>query len=152
MSSSAIPETFFKFSNIIVGTSSVLSSLAQLTYIFTDFGKALLALYALVLSILIVHFEFKVPPQMYRFVSFYFSFLGRGLLYILLSIILFNGGPLKVINSIVLLILGLAHILFQFMPVVEEPSNYKAAGSSSSISIGDDNINDQIGDDDDDVI
>lgn len=76
---SVIPPKFFKIANISIGCIDIIAALSQLTYIFTNLNVFLLAVYGLALSVPIVYLEFKVPSNLYRYASFYFSFLGRGL-------------------------------------------------------------------------
>ncbi|CAI4337746.1 BDN_1c_G0009530.mRNA.1.CDS.1 [Saccharomyces cerevisiae] len=73
------------------------------------------------------------------------DFLGRGLSYILLSLIISFGGIYNILAGMFTFILGVAFIVFHFSQFVEEPANFRAPGSS--LSIGDDDI-----DDDDDMI
>ncbi|CCC68479.1 hypothetical protein NCAS_0B03950 [Naumovozyma castellii] len=141
---SALPATAFKFGNILLGSTSTLAALSQLSYISSNFVAVPLALYALVLSIGTVYLEFKIPSNIFNFASFYFSFLGRGLTYILISILLSFGGALKKINMLLLFFYGLAHVAFQFTPFVEEPNNYRSAGSSISIGDDDNDDNDEV--------
>ncbi|CAI4333017.1 BCN_G0010020.mRNA.1.CDS.1 [Saccharomyces cerevisiae] len=142
---SVIPPKFFKIANISIGCIDIIAALSQLTYIFTNLNVFLLAVYGLALSIPIVYLEFKVPSNLYRYASFYFSFLGRGLSYILLSLIISFGGIYNILAGMFTFILGVAFIVFHFSQFVEEPANFRAPGSS--LSIGDDDI-----DDDDDMI
>lgn len=142
---SAIPPKFFKIANISIGCIDIIAALSQLTYLFTNLSIFLLAVYGLALSIPIIYLEFKVPSNLYRYASFYFSFLGRGLSYILLGLIISFGGIYNILAGMFTFILGVAFIVFHFSQFVEEPSNFRAPGSS--LSIGDDDI-----DDDDDMI
>ncbi|CAI7071801.1 BEM_collapsed_G0010040.mRNA.1.CDS.1 [Saccharomyces cerevisiae] len=142
---SVIPPKFFKIANISIGCIDIIAALSQLTYIFTNLNVFLLAVYGLALSVPIVYLEFKVPSNLYSYASFYFSFLGRGLSYILLSLIISFGGIYNILAGMFTFILGVAFIVFHFSQFVEEPANFRAPGSS--LSIGDDDI-----DDDDDMI
>lgn len=143
--SGVLPKRAIKIANLTLGGLATLASLSQLTFLVTDFNVFVQSLYAIALSALIVYLEFKVPSNLYKYASFYFSFFGRGLLHILLGIMLFHGGPFKLITALFLVLSGIAYCLFQFLPMVEEPDNFKIAGSS--LSIGDDEF-----DDDDEVI
>ncbi|CAI4037984.1 hypothetical protein SMKI_04G3210 [Saccharomyces mikatae IFO 1815] len=141
---SAIPPKFFKIANLSIGCIDIIAALSQLTYLFTNLNVFLLAIYGLVLSVPIVYLEFKIPSNLYRYASFYFSFLGRGLSYILLGLIISFGGIYNILAGMLTFILGVAFIVFHFSQFVEEPVNFRAPGSS--LSIGDDI------DDDDDMI
>lgn len=142
---STIPPKFFKVANLSIGFLDTIAALSQLRYLFTNLSIFLLAVYGLALSIPIIYLEFKVPPNLYRYASFYFSFLGRGLSYILLGLIISFSGIFNKLAGMFTFILGVSFIVFHFSQFVEEPANFRAPGSS--LSIGDDDI-----DDDDDMI
>lgn len=143
--STVITKKGIKFANIAIGSLGTLASLSQITYVVSDFNVFALSLFAIPLSAVIVMLEFKVPPQLFNFASFYFNYLGRGLLQILLGIIVCHGGALKLMTAFLLVISGIAFCLFQFLPMVEEPDYFKIAGNS--LTVGDDEF-----DDGDDVI
>ncbi|CCH61483.1 hypothetical protein TBLA_0E04290 [Henningerozyma blattae CBS 6284] len=137
-----VSTTVIKYINLAVGTIAILSSLIQFIYIYKNFTEFLLAMSSFALAFPIILLEFKVPPDLHRFASFYFSFLGRGLLYILLSFMLAFGGLKKILADIFIFLVGIVFICFQFLPDIEEPRNFRPTGGSV-IAIGED---DDIGD------
>lgn len=137
---SAIPPLFFKIANISIGSLTLLASISQLSYIISNFNVFLLAIYGIVLSVPIIYLEFKVPPNLYRFASFYFSFLGRGISYILLSFLINFGGIFKVLITTLTFLMGTAYITFQFLPQIEEPQNFRGEGSPITVDGDDDDI------------
>lgn len=137
---SDIPPQFFKILNIFIGSASSLAALSQLSYIFSNFVAFLMSFYALALSIPIVYLEFRIPPNLYRFASFYFSFAGRGACYILLSLLLSFGGVFKILNSIILFIIGVTFVILQAIPSVQEPENFRPEGNSIAVGEDDDVI------------
>lgn len=134
---SAVPPVFFKIANLAVGSLCLIASLTQLSYIVSNFQAFLLAIFGIMLSIPIIYLEFKVQPNLYKFASFYFSFLGRGLAYVLLSFLISFGGIFKILVSLITFLLGVAYMAFQVLPQIEEPPNFRAEGSSISIGVGD---------------
>ncbi|CAB4255719.1 similar to Saccharomyces cerevisiae YDR100W TVP15 Integral membrane protein localized to late Golgi vesicles along with the v-SNARE Tlg2p [Maudiozyma barnettii] len=143
--STIVTKKGIKIANLAIGAIGSLAALSQLTYVVSDFNVFMLSLFAIPLSAMIIMMEFKVPTQLYNFASFYFSFLGRGILQILLGIMVCHGGALKLMSAFLLIISGIAYCLFQFLPMIEEPDFFKVAGSS--LTVGDDEF-----DDDDEVI
>ncbi|SCV00362.1 LAME_0G09208g1_1 [Lachancea meyersii CBS 8951] len=133
---SNVSPQIFKMANLAAGSLASLSALSQMSYLFSNFPAFLMALYALGLSIPIVYLEFRVPPNLYRFASFYFSFIGRGVCLILLSLLLSFGGALKIFLSLLLFIGGVAYTIVEFVPSVQEPDNFRPEGSS--IAVGED--------------
>ncbi|CCF56826.1 hypothetical protein KAFR_0B05310 [Kazachstania africana CBS 2517] len=142
---SSIPPEAFKFVHISIGSLAILASLSQFLLIFTNFNAFLLGLYSLALSIPVVYLEFKIPPNIYNYASFYFSFLGRGCLNILIALILYHQGFFRILTTILLIFNGIAYIIFHFLPFINEPENFKLANPSLS-------LNDNEFDDDDEVV
>ncbi|SCV04317.1 LAMI_0H15148g1_1 [Lachancea mirantina] len=137
---SGIPPQFFKISNIATGALIALSAFSQLTYLFKNFSAFLMALFALALSVPIVYLEFRVPPNLYRFASFYFSFIGRGLLYMLLALLVSFGGVFKILIAAIVFTMGGVFVGFQFVPTIQEPENFRAEGNSIAVGDDDDEI------------
>lgn len=131
--------------NIAVGSIATIAALSQLTYLLVDFNVFAQTFFAIPLAALGVLLEFRVPAQLHKFASFYFSFLGRGLLYILLGIMVCHGGAFKMLSALLLVLAGISFCLFQFLPMVEEPDYFKLG--NASLTVGDDEF-----DDDDEVI
>ncbi|QLQ82449.1 hypothetical protein HG537_0H02110 [Torulaspora globosa] len=133
---SVIPPIFFKVANLTVGSLCLIASLSQLSYISVNFNAFLLAIFGVGLSVPIIYLEFKVPSNLYKFASFYFSFLGRGMAYILLSFLINFGGIFKILTTLLTFLLGVVYAVFQVLPQIEEPANFR--GEAAAISVGDD--------------
>ncbi|GCE98746.1 late Golgi vesicles protein [Zygosaccharomyces mellis] len=138
--SETIPPVFFKAANLTIGSLTLLSALSQLRYLIYDFSAFLLALYAIPFSVLIILLEFQAIPALYRYCSFYFSFIGRGFLYILLGLLINFGGVFKVLIAVFTFFSGLVYISFEFLPQIEEPANFRAEGAPLSVNDDDDEI------------
>lgn len=134
-----------KYTNFLVGTIAITSAMVQFVQVYLNFTEFLLGMSAFALSIPIIVLEFKVPPDLNRYASFYFSFLGRGLLYILLSFMLGFGGGLKIVGDIILFLSGVSFISFHYIPSIEEPSNFRPQGGSIIAIGGDDDLEDDLG-------
>lgn len=143
--STAVSKGAIKIANIAIGSIATVAALSQLTYLLTDFNVFAQTFFTIPLAALVVLLEFRVPGQLYKFASFYFSFLGRGLLYILLGIMICHGGALKMMSALLVVLAGISFCLFQFLPMVEEPDYFKLG--NASLTVGDDEF-----DDDDEVI
>ncbi|CCK71720.1 Tvp15p KNAG_0H03050 [Huiozyma naganishii CBS 8797] len=139
----------FKIIDISIGTVALLASLTQLSYIIKSFNVFLQGVIAALLSVLIIQVQFKVPPKLYQYASFYFSFLGRGLLQILLATLVAHGGVLKYIAAVLLFFSGIVFIFCHFAPFIEEPELFRL-NNGNGLSVGDDQFDG--GDDDDEVI
>ncbi|KAH3687286.1 hypothetical protein WICPIJ_001709 [Wickerhamomyces pijperi] len=72
--------------------------------------------------------EFQVPPLTHQYASFLFSFLGRGVFYILLGILISKSGALSIINGLLVIIIGAVFIALEFVPSIEAPDNFRTDG------------------------
>lgn len=143
-----VTPAIFRYINIFVGTLAVLSGVSQIHQIFIEFNVFIQGLFAIVLSTYIIYLEFKIPSQLYKYASFYFSFLGRGILHFLLvSLLGHNVGTFKFIANFILFFTGIGYIFCYFTSFIEEPDNFKI--SNNAIMVGDDEFDD---DDDDEVV
>ncbi|AET38990.1 Tvp15p Ecym_3512 [Eremothecium cymbalariae DBVPG len=127
--------------NVVIGSVSVLVFLGQLSYIFTNFAAFIRSIFGVTLSIPLVYLEFKPLPWLSRFASFYYSYLGRGLLLVLLSTMIVTEGFLAVFSVYFLFIAGVVFIVCEYNSGVIEPPSFRDEGASLTV-----------GDDDDDVI
>ncbi|CCE93182.1 Tvp15p TDEL_0F03710 [Torulaspora delbrueckii] len=135
-----VPPQFFKIANLTIGSLCLIASVSQLTYILSNFNAFLLAIFGIVLSTPIVVLEFNIPSNLYRYASFYFSFLGRGVVYILISFLLGFGGVFKILTSLLTFLLGVVYTVFEFLPQIEEPANFRGEGSPIAVEGDDDDI------------
>ncbi|TLD13466.1 uncharacterized protein PgNI_03637 [Pyricularia grisea] len=71
--------------------------------------------------------EFQIPPQVSRYASFLFSFIGRGAFYIFIGSILLNDGALRIIAGSIIGLIGVAYAVLEFIPSIEPPANMREA-------------------------
>jgi hypothetical protein len=89
--------------------------------------------------------EFQIPPQVSRYASFLFSFLGRGIcksilfvrqrekkiwhgiVYIFIGTILFHDHILRYIIGSIVGVVGLGYAVLEFIPSIEPPANMREA-------------------------
>jgi len=88
----------------------------------------------------------QIPPQISRYASFLFSFIGRGicrsssqlpeyvahgtnqffhLVYIFVGSILLHGGVLRYIAGSIIGFVGVAYVALEFIPSIEPPQNMR---------------------------
>lgn len=131
-----LPQKLIKYSNLFFGATTSLAAIGQLSYVFQQFGLFLLGLYALALTIPIIWLEFRVPPKLYKYASTYFSFLGRAIIYLLLSAMTMYGSLFNKLNAVLLMLTGLVYLLLHASSIIDEPENFK--GQNASIALNDD--------------
>ena len=71
--------------------------------------------------------EFQIPPQISRYASFLFSFLGRGIFYVFVGSIILEGGILRTIAGSIVGLVGVAYVVLEFVPSIEPPANMREA-------------------------
>ncbi|KAK3318647.1 COPI associated protein-domain-containing protein [Apodospora peruviana] len=77
--------------------------------------------------VIIFGLEFQIPPQVSRYASFLFSFLGRGIFYIFVGCIILSGPVLKIIAGSIVGLIGVAYVVLEFIPSIEPPANMREA-------------------------
>ncbi|KAL3955708.1 hypothetical protein ACCO45_011271 [Purpureocillium lilacinum] len=66
-------------------------------------------------------------PQISRYASFLFSFLGRGIFYIFLGCLILGSHVLQKIAGGIVGIVGIGYVVLEFIPSIEPPSNMREA-------------------------
>lgn len=69
--------------------------------------------------------EFQIPPQVARYASFMFSFLGRGVFYLFIGGIVMGSSWWKIAAGAVVVICGGVYIALEFVPSIEPPANMR---------------------------
>ncbi|KAI2606834.1 COPI associated [Hypoxylon fragiforme] len=116
----------FRIVNATVGLIMVLGGISQF-FTNTGFQSIIIGAYVLLFGLGIGLLEFQIPPQVSRYASFMFSFLGRGIFYVFIGSILLNNGVLRIIAGSIVGLVGLAYVALEFVPSVEPPANMREA-------------------------
>ncbi|KAF3061366.1 Golgi apparatus membrane protein tvp15 [Daldinia childiae] len=114
----------FRIVNLAVGVIMVLGGISQF---FLGFQSIIIGAYVLIFGLAVALLEFQIPPQVSRYASFMFSFIGRGIFYVFVGSILLNNGVLRIIAGSIVGIVGLGYIALEFVPSVEPPANMREA-------------------------
>ncbi|KAI9376411.1 COPI associated protein-domain-containing protein [Aspergillus egyptiacus] len=111
--------------NVVVGVLMVLGGISQ--FFTGDFGRIILGAYVVVFGLIVGGLEFipNVPDYVYRYASFLFSFVGRGVFYIFVGCILLHNHVLRIIAGSIIGFFGLAYVGLEFVPSIEPPSNMR---------------------------
>ncbi|KAG7698371.1 hypothetical protein KL951_001635 [Ogataea haglerorum] len=83
------------------------------------------------------YLEFKNPPQLYAYASSFFSFLGRGLIYVLIAILNFHGSVFRVLAAVLVLLAGVVYIVLEFIPSIQAPENMQGERGLSTDELED---------------
>ncbi|KAF7187461.1 Golgi apparatus membrane protein tvp15 [Pseudocercospora fuligena] len=71
--------------------------------------------------------EFQIPPQVARYASFMFSFIGRGVFYIFVGCIIMGDNWWKYLSGALITFAGIAYVAMEFTPNIEPPANMRDA-------------------------
>ncbi|KAL5341685.1 COPI associated protein-domain-containing protein [Aspergillus crustosus] len=117
--------TASRIANIAVGVLMVLGGISQFFPI--GFNNVIIGSYVILFGLIVAGLEFlpNVPDYVYRYASFLFSFLGRGVFYIFVGSILLHNHVLRIIAGSVIGLSGVAYVALEFVPSIEPPSNMR---------------------------
>ncbi|KAG9236336.1 COPI associated protein [Amylocarpus encephaloides] len=116
----------FRIVNLGVGGLMGFSGVWHIFFPF-QFGKLMVGIYIALFGACIALLEFQIPPQLSRYASFLFSFIGRGIFYIFAGSILLGDGTLNNICGGAIGLVGVAYVVLEFIPSIEPPQNMREA-------------------------
>ncbi|KAI0132228.1 golgi apparatus membrane protein tvp15-like protein [Xylariales sp. AK1849] len=116
----------FRLVNLAVGAVMILGGISQ--FFFGSWMQSfIIGVYVILFGAAVALLEFQIPPQVSRYASFLFSFVGRGIFYIFIGSILLNNGVLRIIAGSIVGIVGLGYVVLEFIPSIEPPANMREA-------------------------
>lgn len=99
-----------------------------LTQLYRHSKGIVLGIYIILFGLINGLLEFQIPPQVSRYASFLFSFLGRGIFYIFIgSVILDSNSVWKIIWGSIVGLVGVGYAALEFVPSIEPPANMREA-------------------------
>lgn len=113
----------FKITNFAVGVLSILCGLSQLLSGFQNF---ILGFFVIVSGAGIIFLEIRVPQELFNYASFLFSFIGRGVFYLLIGVIVAHDHILRIFPGFVISIIGIAYGVLHFVPSILPPENMRS--------------------------
>ncbi|KAJ5636292.1 uncharacterized protein N7484_009605 [Penicillium longicatenatum] len=115
----------FRLVNIVVGVIMVLGGISQ--FFPTSMSSIIVGVYVIIFGVVVAGLEFmpNVPDYAYRYASFLFSFLGRGIFYIFVGSILLHDMVLRYIAGSLVGLIGVGYLVLEFIPSIEPPSNMR---------------------------
>lgn len=76
----------------------------------------------------IIFLEFRLPQELYSYASFMFSFIGRGIFYLLIGIIVSHDHIAIIFPGFIIAFVGIAYIGLQFYNKIPPPTNMRSDG------------------------
>lgn len=115
----------FRIVNLAVAAITLLGGVAN---IFSfSLQSIVIAVYMIIFGLAIALLEFQIPPQVSRYASFLFSFIGRGFLYIFLGCLILGSWTIQNIAGAIVGGVGVGYVVLEFVPSIEPPSNMREA-------------------------
>lgn len=134
-STNSVLPMVFKVTNFIVGG---LMFICGFTELITGFDYFFQGIYVMIISTVIIYLEFQIPPKLFTFASSFFSFLGRGAIYLMLSILNFHGSSIRIELGLLVFVIGWVYIGLQFTNI-QPPKNMQG-----EVGLADDILEDVI--------
>ncbi|KAK6819715.1 hypothetical protein PG990_010207 [Apiospora arundinis] len=115
----------FRIVNLVVAAVMILGGIVQ----FFNFGvqTLIIGIYEIIFGAAVALLEFQIPPQVSRYASFMFSFIGRGVFYIFMGSILLSSDWFRGLAGSIIAFVGLAYCALEFIPSIEPPANMREA-------------------------
>ncbi|KAK2591987.1 hypothetical protein QQS21_010323 [Conoideocrella luteorostrata] len=118
----------FRIVNLVVATITLLGGITE--FFFLKLQPIILGSYLIIFGLAVGLLEFQIPPQVSRYANFLFSFIGRGIFYVLIGGLLFGEAVLSNIAGGIVCIIGLGYVVLEFIPSIEPPSNMRDADNA----------------------
>ncbi|EMC91717.1 hypothetical protein BAUCODRAFT_38826 [Baudoinia panamericana UAMH 10762] len=116
----------FRIVNLAVAVFMILGGIGQF---FPTIGvqSIIIAVYLFIFGLATGILEFQIPPQVTKYASFLFSFVGRGTFYVFVGCITMGYRWWRYTAGSLIVAVGLAYIALQFVPSIEPPANMRDA-------------------------
>lgn len=120
----------FRLVNIAVGVIMILGGISQ--FFNGSVSSFILGAYVIIFGLLVGGLEFlpTIPDYVYRYASFLFSFLGRGVFYIFIGSIVLSGHWTRIVAGSIIGLTGVGYCVLEFIPSIEPPTNMREADQS----------------------
>ncbi|KAI1006027.1 hypothetical protein K3495_g2195 [Podosphaera aphanis] len=115
----------FRLVNLGTGGLMVFAGIYHIFPIYIS--HFIIGVYVAILGAAVVLLEFQIPPQIARYASFLFSFVGRGAFYIFAGAILLDDHIINIIFGSIIALIGAAYVILGFIPSIEPPQNMREA-------------------------
>lgn len=103
----------------------ILGAVSQ--FIHPTFQSIIIGIYVLLFGASTAILEFQIPPQLSRYASFLFSFLGRGIFYVFVGTLMLDSSVWRYIAGSIIGAVGVAYCVLEFVPSIEPPANMREA-------------------------
>ncbi|KAK4544921.1 hypothetical protein LTR36_003826 [Oleoguttula mirabilis] len=116
----------FRIVNLAVGVFMVLGGIGQF-FPHISVQAVIVGVYVIIFGLATGLLEFQIPPQVARYASFMFSFVGRGVFYLFIGCIMMGDNWWKYTAGSLVAMIGIGYIALEFVPSIEPPANMRDA-------------------------
>jgi TM2 domain-containing membrane protein YozV len=118
----------FRIVNLAVGVLMILGGISQ--FFDKSVDRIIVGVYVILFGLATGLLEFQIPPQVARYASFMFSFLGRGLFYLFIGCIIVGTDWTKYVPGAIVAFGGIVYGVLEYIPSIEPPANMRDADAS----------------------
>ncbi|KAI1184800.1 Golgi apparatus membrane protein TVP15 [Nemania serpens] len=116
----------FRIVNLVVAVVMILGGVSQFIFDVT-FQSIVVGVYVIIFGASVGLLEFQIPPQVSRYASFMFSFIGRGIFYIFIGSLLLSLHWTRYVAGSIIGFTGVVYAALEFVPSIEPPTNMREA-------------------------
>ncbi|ORX33795.1 Golgi apparatus membrane protein TVP15 [Kockovaella imperatae] len=123
------PTELLRIVNMAVGGVAIAGGVGSL--LNHSFSSIIIGIYEVIAGAMIIFLEVRTPTEehkelVHRYASFMHSFVGRGVFYLLLGVLMLNYYTILYICGTLVGAVGVAYIVLHFFRMVEPPSTMQA--------------------------
>ncbi|TRX98734.1 hypothetical protein FHL15_000076 [Xylaria flabelliformis] len=115
----------FRIVNLVIGVVMILGGISQ--FFNATIQSVIAGVYVIIFGACVGLLEFQIPPQVSRYASFMFSFIGRGIFYIFTGSLLLSDHWTRYVAGSIIGLTGIAYVALEFVPSIEPPANMREA-------------------------
>ncbi|KAF2677155.1 COPI associated [Lentithecium fluviatile CBS 122367] len=116
----------FRMVNFAVAVFMVLGGVTKFIG-FDGFSSIILGAYLVIFGVATALLEIQIPPQVARYASFMFSFLGRGIFYIFIGSVAVGEHWWRILPGSIVGVVGVGYVVLEYIPSIEPPANMRDA-------------------------
>ncbi|KDQ08045.1 hypothetical protein BOTBODRAFT_192015 [Botryobasidium botryosum FD-172 SS1] len=120
------PSSAFKVANVVVGGLLIAGAVGN--FLVHSFSSIIIGTYSLLFGVVTLALELAPIPPFYahlinRYASFFYSFAGRGVFYVLAGVLLFNHYTLLYVSGSLIGFIGVVYFALEFLPLFPPPTS-----------------------------
>lgn len=116
----------FRIVNLVIGVAMVLGGVGNFIH-NPSVQNIIVGIYVVLFGLSTALLEFQIPPQVARYASFMFSFIGRGIFYVFVGCIIVGDTWYKWLPGSIVVLVGIGYAALEFVPSIEPPANMRDA-------------------------